>query len=263
MLGLNDGEQRVFFQAGGEWCYLWTPPLFRQNTPIPVVIHHHGARGYVNEESADWLEEDHKIAYLKAVMAGGACAVAGSHACGDHWGNAAAVAANSALFTTLAACPYFDLKRVGLMGGGLGGVLVWNSVLGPLAGCIKVVVVMQAVASLKAVIREHKFKAPCLKAYGLPEDMADDEALAMISLHDPLSKLQNRAPSHSLPRTVIYHGANDTNIPPETNAIPLAEALRNAGALVTLDIFPNIAHSVYTMGKPIEKRLKAFFASSL
>jgi hypothetical protein len=166
MLQLEDGEQRVFFQAGGEWCYLWTPTSFRQNTPIPVVIHHHGARGYVKQESVDWLETDQKIAYLTAVMAGGACAVAGSHACGDHWGNADAVAANSALYAALADCPYFDMKRVGLMGGGLGGALVWNSVLGPLGGRVTAVVVMQAVASLAAVIREQKFKAPCLQAYG-------------------------------------------------------------------------------------------------
>ena len=64
MLKLKDGEQKVFLQAGGEWCYLWTPKSFLQNKPIPVVIHHHGARGYVKKESADWLEKEQKIAYL-------------------------------------------------------------------------------------------------------------------------------------------------------------------------------------------------------
>ncbi|MFQ6053589.1 MAG: alpha/beta hydrolase family protein, partial [Candidatus Bathyarchaeia archaeon] len=226
---LGDGEQRVFFQAGGEWCYLWTPETFRRGEPVPVVIHHHGARGYVREGAADWLEEEHKVAYLKAVMAGCGCAVAGSHACGDHWGNAEAVAANGALFQALLDSPHVDTGRIGLVGGGLGGVLVWNSVLGPLSGRVRAVAVMQAVASLEAVIREHKFKAPCLRAYGLPEDTPDDEAVARLAPHDPLSRLGQLPPGTPLPRTAIYHGAEDANIPPETNAIPLAEALRRAG----------------------------------
>jgi len=260
---LRDGEQKVFFQAGGEWCYIWTPETFRAEEPTPVVIHHHGARGYVRDGAADWLEEERKIAYLRAVMSGCGCAVAGSHSCGDHWGNADAVAANGALFDALAECPCIDDHRVGLMGGGLGGALVWNSVLGPLAGRVKAVAVMQAVASLKAVIREHKFKAPCLRAYGLPEDMPDDEAIAKVAPHDPLSRLQQLQPGMRVPRTVIYHGAEDANIPPETHAIPLAEALRKAGGAVTLELFPDVGHAVYSMGKPIEERLEAFFKSSL
>lgn len=260
---LKDGEQKVFFQAGGEWCYLWTPNIFQRDGPVPVVIHHHGARGYVRRGSADWLEEDHKVAYLKAVMEGGCCAVAGSHACGDHWGNDCAVSANSALLDALEECHYIDERRLGLMGGGLGGALVWNSVLGPMAGRVKAVVVMQAVASLEAVIREHKFKAPCLRAYSIPEDTPDDEAVAQVSQHDPLPRLQGLSQNIPLPRNAIYHGAEDVNIPPGTNAIPLAEALRKGGGEVTLELFPGVEHSIYTMGKPIEKRLKAFFASSL
>ena len=263
ILKLHDGEQKAFFQAGREWCYLWTPETFLKDEPVPVVIHHHGARGYVKDGSADWLDEENKAAYLRAVMAGGRCAVAGSHACGDHWGNADAVAANRALFEALIECPHIDATRVGLMGGGLGGALIWNSVLGPLASRVKAVAVMQAVASLAAVIREHKFKAPCLKAYSLPEDAPDDEAVARITAYDPLPRLQRLAFRTPLPRTAIYHGAKDANIPLQTNAIPLAEALRKAGGDVTLELFPDVGHSIYTMGKPIVKRLRTFFASSL
>ena len=260
---LHDGKQKVFFQAGGEWCYLWTSETFLKDRPVPVVIHHHGARGYVRDGSADWLDEESKAAYLKVVMADGRCVVAGSHACGDHWGNANAVAANRALFEALVECPSIDTARVGLMGGGLGGALVWNSVLGPLAGRVKAVAVMQAVASLEAVIREHKFRAPCLKAYGLPEDTQDDEAIARMAVYDPLPRLQRLAIGTPLPRTAIYHGAKDSNIPPETNAIPLAQALRKAGGDVTLELFPDVGHSVYAMGKPIEERLTSFFSTSL
>ncbi len=40
---LKDGEQKVFFKAGGEWCYLWTPEGYENGKPVPVVIHNHGA----------------------------------------------------------------------------------------------------------------------------------------------------------------------------------------------------------------------------
>lgn len=260
---LDDGEQQVFFKAGGEWCYLWTPKTFKKDEPLPVVIHHHGARGYVRDGSADWLEVENKVAYLRAVMAGGDCAVAGSHACGDHWGNADAVRANAALFDSLTTCSHFKTEKMGLMGGGLGGALVWNSVLGSLAGRVKAVAVMQAVVCLEAVVKEHKFKTPCIQAYGLPRDTSDDEAITVIAPYDPLPRLQRLATGTPLPRTAIYHGAKDANMPPETHAIPLSEALRRVGGVVTLELFPNVGHSVYTMGKPIEKRLETFFSTSL
>jgi len=260
---LRDGEQKVFFQAGGEWCYLWAPPGFRKEKAVPLLIHHHGAGGYVKNGSADWLEEARKAAFLRAIMDGCGCVVAGSHACGDHWGNDCAVSANNELFKAMKAQPYIDTNKIGLMGGGLGGALVWNSVLGPFAGRVKAVAVMQAVASLEAVVREHKFKGPCLKAYGIPENAPDDEAVAKIAPHDPLPRLRRLASKTLLPRTTIYHGARDANIPAETNAKPLAEALRKAGADVTLDLFTEVEHSVYDMGRPMEERLKKFFMSAL
>ena len=260
---LKDGEQRVFFKAGGEWCYLWTPETFKKNEPVPVVIHHHGARGYVRDGEADWLDTDSKTAYLRAVMAGGGCAIAGSHACGDHWGNPDSVASNAALFEALEESPYVDTDRTGLMGGGLGGALIWNSVLGPLAGRTRAVVVMQAVANLSAVIREQKFKTPCIGAYGLPEETPDDEAIARILPHDPMPRLQGLEPGTPLPRVAIYHGSRDANIPAATSAVPLAEALRRAGAEVELELFPDVEHNVYGVGKPIEERLEAFFSASL
>jgi dipeptidyl aminopeptidase/acylaminoacyl peptidase len=260
---LRDGEQRVFFKVGGEWCYLWTPASYENGKSVPVVIHHHGARGYVRDGESDWLDTESKTAYLRAVMAGGGCAIAGSHACGDHWGNPDSVAANAALYEGLLECPGIDATRVGLMGGGLGGALIWNSVLGPLAWKVKAAVVMQAVANLTAVIREQKYKTPCIRAYGLPEETPDDEAIAKVHPYDPMPRLQALKPGTLLPRTAIYHGFKDANIPAETNAKPLAAALEAAGGVVELNIFPDVEHNVYAMGKPIEKQLKAFFAEAL
>ena len=253
-----NGEQRVFFKAGGDWCYLWTPHTFKAEIPTAVVIQHHGNRGYVHEDTADWLETEDKIAYLKAVMVNN-IAIAGSHACGNHWGNPCSVKSNGALLEALIECKQVDSNRIGLMGGGLGGLLIWNSVLGPMKGKVKAVVVMQAVASHEAIVRHHKFKDQLLRAYGLVEDMPDDEAVEKLYDSDPLPHLQKLEKGSNLPRTAIYHGAVDENVLPDTNAIPLAEALKAVGADVTLELFEDVEHNTYAMGKPMEDRLRAFF----
>lgn len=260
LMKLDKGENVVYFQAGGEWCYLWTPPGFDPAEPVPVLIHHHGARGYVRDGESDWVDTESKATYLRAAMKGSGCAVAGSHACGDHWGNKCAVKANAALLEKLDSVEGLDTGRLGLMGGGLGGALVWNSVLGPLDGRAKAVVVMQAVANLSSTIREQKFKAPCLEAYGLPADTSDDDAIAVILEDDPMPKLKKLEKGTPLPKTTIYHGSKDANIPADTNAIPLAESLKKAGGDVDLVLFSEVEHNVYAMGKPLEDRLRQFFS---
>lgn len=259
-MDLRKGEQKEFFKAGGEWCYLWTLPDFDPIVPAPVVIHHHGARGYVREKEADWLDTESKAAFLRAVMADSGAVVAGSHACGDHWGNQCAVKANAELLAYLDDVNGLDTSRLGLMGGGLGGALLWNSVLGPFATRVKAVAVMQAVANLSATIREQKFKEVCLRAYGVPEDTPNEKAVSMIIGNDPMVRLQKLEKVEHLPRTVIYHGEKDENIPADTNAIPLANALLKAGADVTLELFSDVGHNTYAMGKPLEDRLKIFFS---
>ena len=139
--------------------------------------------------------------------------------------------------------------------------MIWNSVLGPFAGKVKQVAVMQAVANLSSVIREQKFKGVCLKAYGVPEDTGDEEAIAKIIEHDPMPRLQGLQKGTKLPKTVIYHGSKDVNIPAATSAVLLADALRDAGADVTLELFEDVEHNTYAMGKPMEDRLRAFFSS--
>ena len=262
--GVRDGEQVIYFRAGGQWCYVWTPASFRRDKPAPFVLHHHGYGGYVVEDSADWLEEGYKIDLLKAVMAAGeGCAVAGSHACGDHCGNPAGVEAGRALFETLVGLPFFDARRVGLMGGGMAGALVWNLILGPLASRIKTVAVLQSVVSLEAFIRGQRHKWMVLQAYGLPEDAADDEAVAGVVPYDPLPRLQRLPRGTPLPRTAIYHGARDEDVVCDAHAVPLADALRTVGGDVSLEVFPDVEHAVYDMGRSIEQRLTRFFSSAL
>jgi len=258
---LEKGEQKHFFKAGGEWCYIWTPPGFDLEKTAPVVIHHHGARGYVRDGESDWLDTESKAAYLRAVMSESGAVIAGSHACGDHWGNSCAVKANTALLEYLDKLEGIDVERLGFMGGGLGGALIWNSVLGPFAGKVKHVAVMQAVSNLSAVISEQKFKGVCLKAYGIPEETGDEEAIQLLIEYDPMLRLQKLRKGAKLPKTVIYHGSKDENIPAPTNAIPLAITLRNAGADVTLELFDDVEHNTYAMGVPMEERLRAFFST--
>ncbi|MBS7630853.1 prolyl oligopeptidase family serine peptidase [Candidatus Bathyarchaeota archaeon] len=260
---LSDGENKLFFKTGGEWCYIWTPPKFKKQGKIPVIIHHHGARGYVREGEADWLDDPLKKSYLKAVMDGVGCAIVGSHAGGDHWGNQKSVESNYALFKALIESPSIDPGRVGLIGGGSRRALVWNSIAGPMANRIKAVAVIQAVSSLEAIIREQKFRKALLDAFGLPEETSDEDAIKTIKPYDPLPKLQRLKKGSKLPKTAIFHGAEDENIPARTHAIPLAEALRKAAGDVTLEVFPGVGHAVYAMGEPIKKRLRDFFASSL
>ena len=257
---LKDGEQRVYFRAGGEWCYLWTPKTFKVSGKTPVLIHHHGAGGFVKEGAADWPDTESKAAFLKAIMTNG-IAVAGSHACGDHWGNSCAVAANAAMLKELDGVKGLDTSRLGMMGGGLGGTLVWNSVLGPLSGRAKLSSVLQAVANLDATIKEKKFRDVTLKAYGFLPEIADDIAYRVIKPSDPMPRLKTMKKGMKLPRVAIFHGSKDYNIPAETNAIPLAEALKKAGGEVELNIFPSVEHNVYAMGKDMEERLRVFFSA--
>jgi len=257
---LEKGEQKHYFNVGGEWCYIWTPPRFDPGKPAPLLIHHHGARGYIRDGESDWLDTPSKAAFLRAAMEGSRCVVASSHACGDHWGNSCSVEANAALLKYLEGVEGVDTGRLGFMGGGLGGAIIWNSVLGPFAGKVKAVAVMQAVANLSSVVREQKFKDVLLKAYGVPEDTPDDEAIERIIKYDPMPRLQVLEKGTSLPRTIIYHGAKDDNIPPDTSAKMLAEALTKAGGDVKLDLFDEVGHNTYAMGKAMEDRLRSFFS---
>ena len=116
---LEKGEHQYYFKAGDEWCYLWTPSSFEPTNPAPVVIHHHGARGYVRNCESDWLDTKSKVDYLRAVSSESGAIISGSHACGDHWGNECSVKANAALLQYLETLEGVDTNRLGFMGGGL------------------------------------------------------------------------------------------------------------------------------------------------
>ena len=188
---LKDGEQTVYFQAGGEWCFLKTPASYQaEGAGTPCVIQCHGHHGYVKDGEADWLTEDFKLSFVNSLIESG-IAVASTNATGNHWGRPSAVAANGALFDSLVEGSNVDASRMGLWGGGLGGALLWNSVTGPLLGRLRAVCLQQATISYDSVIRNHKFKSFLLEAYGLPADTPDDLAVAALAFNDPVSRTRS------------------------------------------------------------------------
>ena len=188
---LKDGEQTVYFQAGGEWCFLKTPASYQaEGAGTPCVIQCHGHHGYVKDGEADWLTEDFKLSFVNSLIDSG-IAVASTNATGNHWGRPSAVAANGALFDSLVEGSNVDASRMGLWGGGLGGALLWNSVTGPLLGRLRAVCLQQATISYDSVIRNHKFKSFLLEAYGLPADTPDDLAVAALAFNDPVTRTRS------------------------------------------------------------------------
>ncbi len=265
---LNDGEQTVFFQAGGEWCFLRTPSGYQANpvqgNAVPCVIHCHGNEGYVRDGEADWLDVEIRSVFVRTLVNAG-IAVSGSHATGNHWGTPSAVAANAALYNALVGEANVDKERMGLMGGGLGGALVWNSVTGPLAGRIRAAVLQQAVLSHDSIVRNHKFKDQLLEAYGVPADAPDDLAVSSLAYNDPLNRTrllasQNGTKTASLlPEVLFVHGDVDENILFEENPIALSKELDAFGGAYSFQIYQGVGHATYDLGEIAAKDITDFF----
>ncbi|MCH8110291.1 MAG: prolyl oligopeptidase family serine peptidase, partial [Chloroflexi bacterium] len=258
----------VFFQAGGEWCFLRTPPGYRaspaQGNAVPCVIHCHGNRGYVRDGEAEWLDDENRSVFLRTLVDAG-IAVSGSHATGNHWGTPSAVAANAALYDALVGETNVDSARMGLMGGGLGGALVWNSATGPLAGKIRAAVLQQAVLSHDSIVRNHKFKDQLLEAYGIPADAPDDLAISSLAYNDPLNRTrllasQNGAKTAALlPEVLFVHGDMDENILFKENPIPLSKELDAIGGAYSFQTYQGVGHATYDLGERAAKDITDFF----
>ena len=262
---LKDGEQTVYFQAGGEWCFLKTPASYRaEGEGTPCVIQCHGHHGYVKNGEADWLTEDFKLEFVNSLIDSG-IAVASSHATGNHWGRPSAVAANGALFDSLVEGSNVDASRMGLWGGGLGGALLWNSVTGPLLGRLKAICLQQATISYESVIRHGKFKSFLLEAYGLPADTPDDLAVAALSFNDPVTRTRlligekGRALASELPEVLFIHGDVDENMLYQENPVRLSGVLGPLGAKYSFQTYEGVGHATYQLGEVAAAALNAYF----
>ena len=265
---LKDGEQTVFFQAGGEWCYLRTPATYRAHASsgasVPCVVHCHGNRGYVREGAADWLNEEDKSIFVRALVDAG-MAVSGSHGTGNHWGRPSAVAANGALFDALVSRANVDKARMGLMGAGLGGAAVWNSATGPLLGRVRAAVLQQALLSYESVIRHGKFKDQLLASYGIPADMPNDLAVSSLSHNDPLTRTRllvaekGSAAAGLLPELLFVHGDVDQNILYPENPLALSRELNACGARYSFQTFQGVGHATYDLRERAAGPIARFF----
>jgi dipeptidyl aminopeptidase/acylaminoacyl peptidase len=265
---LTKGQQTVYFQAGGEWCYLHTPPAYAPSTAsgpaVACVIQCHGNRGYVRQGAADWLDDPPKRLFVDALINAG-IAVAGSHGTGNHWGRPSAVAAYGMLAEALIAQAHIDPQRLGLWGGGLGGAAVWNTATGPLAGRLRAAVLQQAVISYESVIRHHKFKDQLLEAYGIPSNTPDALAVATLTYNDPLHRTRlliaerGAAAARLLPEVLFVHGDADENLLYRENPLALSEVLKGCGAPCTFATFPGIGHATYDLGEAAARPIAEFF----
>jgi len=262
---LKNGAQTVYFKAGGQWCYLRTPNSFHvDNPPIPCVIQCHGNRGYVKNGEADWLIEKPKRLFLDILNQNG-IAVSGSHGTGNHWGRPSAVTANAMLFTSLSEHPNINQDNIGLMGGGLGGAVIWNTVTGPLLGKVNAVVLQQATLSYESVIRNRKFKGPLLRAYGIPASTPNKTAIETLSYNDPIRRTQILAKEYPgkavnfLPKVLFVHGDEDENMLYLENPIALSKILDQWGADYSFHTFKGVGHATYDLGETAAQPILKFF----
>ena len=267
---LQNGAQTVFFQAATEWCFLRTPSDYVTAGPsIPCVIFCHGNSGYVRDgdyrvSAKDTLDDEGKSIFIRTLIDSG-IAVAGSHAKGSAWGTPDSVFSYVALFHTLLNDANLDSRRMGMLGGGLGASALWGANMGPLLGKVKAVALQQAALNFESVIREQKFKADLLNAWGLPEDADDDLAVSTLAHSDPLQRIRKLVTEKGsdapdlLPEIGFFHGDQDENLLYAANPVAMAEVLEDCGAKYLLKTYKGIGHATYEHGQPVADDIKSFF----
>ena len=268
---LEDGEQLAFFECGGSWSYLRTPTAFisspSRGRPIPLLIRCRGLGGFVRMDEADWqVKPEQKIVVDELVRRG--YAVAGSDLSGDHWGRPAGVAENASLHNLLTEHANVDPWRIGMFtGAGMGGLALWNSVIGPLHGKIKAAVLIQAVVSLPAMFPARRINI--MSAYGIAINIEDTIAIASLALNDPIgqtrSLLSSQDPTFAkgLPKTLCLHGDKDKQVDYRKNALALTLLLREHGVNSSLETFDGRGHELHTLGEQVAKIISNFFDASL
>ena len=267
---LQNGAQTVFFQAATEWCFLRTPSDYvTAGPPIPCVIFCHGNSGYVRDgdyrvSAKDTLDDEGKSIFIRTLIDAG-IAVAGSHAKGSAWGTPDSVFSYIALFHALFKDANLDSQRIGMLGGGLGAAALWGAVVGPLLGKVQAVALQQAALNFESVIREHKFKADLLSAWGLPEDVDDDLAVSTLVHSDPLQRTRKLIAEKGvsvralLPDVGFFHGDQDENLLYNAHPVAMAKVLDSCGSKYLLKTYKGIGHATYEYGQPVADDIRSFF----
>ena len=267
---LQNGAQTLFFQVAGEWCFLRTPGTYvTAGNPISCVIFCHGNSGYVRDgdyrvSAKDILDDEGKSIFIRTLIDAG-IAVAGSHAKGSAWGTPDAVFCYAALFHALLDEVNLDRKRMGMLGGGLGAAALWGAAVGPLLGKVQAVALQQAALNFESVIRERKFKADLLKAWGLPGDADDDLAVSTLVHSDPLQRTRKLIVEKGvstrdlLPDVGFFHGDQDENLLYNAHPVEMAKVLDSCGAKYLLKTYKGIGHATYEHGQSVADDIRSFF----
>ena len=268
---LKDGKQLAFFKCGGSWSYIRTPIGFSsspsQGKPVPLLIRCRGFGGYVRKGEADWQEKPEQKIVVDAMIQCG-YAVAGSDLTGDHWGRPASVAALVSLYNQLAEYGNLDASRVGMFtGAGMGGMALWNSVIGPLHGKIKAVALIQAIVSMSGMFPSRRTNIK--NAYGIAENTDDVPALSSLAPNDPIIQtrifLSGRDASFAkgFPKTLFLHGDKDEQVDYHENAVTMTNLLKEHGVDCTIETFYGRGHELHTMGNQVAKVMSNFFNASI
>jgi hypothetical protein len=217
--------------------------------------------------AAEWVDRPGSKMTVDALVDKG-FAVAGSDLSGDHWGRPAGVAANVSLYNFLMDNTNVDAGRVGMFtGAGMGGTALWNSVIGPLHGKVKSVVMMQALVSLAGMFPA--WRRNVMEAYGLALNTDDAVAIASLAQNDPLTQTQNllsvkgAAFAKGLPEVYWLHGVLDKPVNYEANPVALTTLLKKHGVKCTLKGYKNKGHDLHLMPEEMTKLIAEFFVKTL
>jgi len=268
-LKLDDGEQLAYFESGGSWCYIRTPESYKaaRGKAVPLIIRCRGYGGFVRMGYTEWMERSGSKMTVDALVERG-FAVAGSDLSGDHWGRPAGVAANVSLYNFLTENTNVDAARVGMFtGAGMGGTVLWNSVIGPLHGKVKSVVMMQAIVSLAGMFPA--WRRNVMEAYSISLNTEDAVAIASLAQNDPLIQTQNllatkgAAFARGLPEVYWLHGEKDKPVSYEANAVAMTRLLKKHGVACTLKGYKDKGHDLHLMPEEMTRLIAGFFVKTL
>jgi len=247
----------IFERFGGSWTFRIQPPGFRPSHRVTFCLGCHGHGGYVTESEADWLAPDSggRPTLVRLVERG--LLVGMSHAAGDAWGNRQAQADCIAFIEGMRE-RYNLAPRILLLGRSMGGPLAINLALGPLAGQVARLALLQPVVDLTHRIETHP-NDTLLAAYG---NASTDEWAETVAACCPLAQMAALGARGTamppLPPARVWQNRSDPTCRIEQTEA-LAALWRRAGGRIDLSILDGEGHTVYGQ-EPVASAVAEFLA---
>jgi len=249
----------IFERFGGSWTFRIQPPGFRPSQRVTLCLACHGHGGYVTESEADWLRSDAGGRPTLARLVERRLLVGMSHAAGDAWGNRQAQADCVAFIDGLR-LRYHLAPKILLLGRSMGSPLALNLALGPLAGQVARLALLQPVVDLTHRLETNPHES-LRSAFG---GVREDEWADAVAPYCPLGRMRalvgGGTASPPLPPARVWQNRSD-----RTCRIELAEELaahwRRAGGRIDLNILDGEGHTVYGR-EPIASQVAEFLAAA-